>query len=143
MSLQPKPEPGRDCLGGVLSVGFHLDDSFRLTATVGCNSCLPHSVDAFRLDQSTKSVESSSSLESADLLLVLAFEEQSDFGVGGGSGSIAVDFVCMRCWLRGYIQPTARTAIGLGRRCNLVECLTGDCGCAVNVFLDSFVGILY
>lgn len=108
-----------------------------------CDACPPHVVDAFFLNQSPERVESSSSFESADLLLVLAFEEKLHFWVGGGIGSIAVDFVRMRCWLTGCIRSVTWTAFGLWRRCDLVDRLTGDCGSMVDVFLDSSVGSLY
>jgi hypothetical protein len=107
------------------------------------DACLPHALDTFLLNQSAKSVESSSSLECADLLLVLAFEEQPDFRFGCGSCSIAVNFVRVRRWLTCYIRPGTWTAFGSRRRSNLVYCLTGDCGRTMDVSLDPLVGSLY
>jgi hypothetical protein len=104
---------------------------------------LPHALDAFLLNQSTQSVESSPSLEGTNLLLVLAFEEQLDFRLGRGGDSIAVHFVRVRCWLTCYVRPGTWTAFESRRRCDLVYCLTGDCGCPMNVFLDSLVSSLY
>jgi hypothetical protein len=107
------------------------------------DACLLHALNTFLLNQPTKSVESSSSLEGADLLLVLAFEEQPDFRVGCGRSSIAVHFVRVRRWLTRYIRPGSWTAFGCRRRSNLVYCLTGDCGCTMDVSLDPLVGSLY
>lgn len=115
----------------------------RHTAAVSCDTRLPHTFNSLLLNQSTQSVESSPSLEGADPLLVLAFEEQLDFRIGRGSGSIALHFVRVRCWLAGYIRPGTGTSFGSRRRCNLVYCLTGDRGCPMNVFLDSLVSSLY
>jgi hypothetical protein len=110
---------------------------------VSCDARLPHVFDAFLLDQSTKSVERASSFESANLLLVLAFEEQLDFRVGSGRGSIAVHVFRVRCWLTSDIWSSTWTAFGLRRRCDLVYRLTGDCGRTMDVFLDSLVSSLY
>jgi len=115
----------------------------RHTTTVRCDTGLPHTLDAFLLDQSAQGMESSPSLEGADFLLVLAFEEQLDFRLGCRRGSIALDFARVRCWLAGYIRPGTWAAFGSRRRCDQVYCLTGDCGCTMNVLLDSLVGSLY
>ena len=115
----------------------------RHTAAVSCDTRLPHTFNSLLLNQSTQSVESSPSLEGADPLLVLAFEEQLDFRLGRGGGSIAVNFVRVRCWLTCYVRPGTWTAFGARRRCDLVYCLTGDCGCTMDVLLDSLMGILY
>jgi hypothetical protein len=115
----------------------------RHTTAVSCDARLPHAFDTLLLNQSAQSVESSPSFEGANLLLVLAFEEQLDFRIGRGSGSIALHFVRVRCWLAGYIRPGTGTSFGSRRRCNLVYCLTGDRGCPMNVFLDSLVSSLY
>ena len=107
------------------------------------DACLPHAFDAFLLDQSTESVECPSSLEGADFLLVLTFEEQLYLRVGCSGGSIAGYFFRVRRRFTGYIRPRTWTAFGSWRRGNLVYCLTGDCGCSMDVFLDSLVGSLY
>ena len=57
---------------------------------------LPHALDAFLLNQSTESMECSSSLEGADFLLVLTFEEQLYLRVGCSGGSIAGYFFRVR-----------------------------------------------
>jgi hypothetical protein len=108
-----------------------------------CDTRLPYILDALLLNQSSQSVESSSGLEGTDLLLILAFEEQLDFGIGRDIGSIAVYFVRVRCWLTGHVRSGTWTAFGSRRRSNLVYCLAGDCGCPMDVSFDSLVGSLY
>ena len=118
-------------------------DWSRQTTTMRRNALFTHTLNALLLNQSSQSVESSSGLEGTDLLLVLAFEEQLDFGVGPDVGSIAVYFVRVRCRLAGHIRSGTWTAFGSRRRSNLVYCLAGDCGCPMDVSFDSLVGSLY
>lgn len=138
------PELVRGCLAI-----FRLDDDCChsdqeiLTTAVCSNTSFPHRFDAFLFDQSTQSMESSSCFEGANLLLILAFEEEADLWISIRSGSVALDAIDMRCWLRGLVGPCSRTTLRLGRGCENVQRLACYSWRTVNVLFNALVGVLH
>lgn len=133
----------RDCLAMCrLDVDSYHNDQEILTTAVCSDTGFPHRFDAFLFDQSAQSMESSSCFEGANLLLILAFDEEADFWISIRSGSVALDAIGMRCWLRG-VRPCSRTTSRLGRGCENVQRLACYSWRTVNVPFNAFVGVLH
>lgn len=97
-----------------------------LTATVCNYTSLPHILQALLFNQSAQRVKRSSCFERSYPLLVLALEEQPDFGL-----SLAI---------RGYSVRLAILTFTLCRRGYGIERFTGHYRCSVDVWFDALVG---
>lgn len=110
-------------------------------AAVGDDAAGPDGVDAVFFDQAAECVEGAAGFEGADFLLVFAFEEEADGGFGGVGGDGGVIFRgAVRRGFAGGIGSCGGTSLGLGGRCEVVECRASYHGGPVDVGLDAFVG---
>ena len=107
------------------------------------DSFLSDSLESLLFDQPSKSMESASRLESADFLLILAFEEQADFRPSGMSRCIAIHLLAMRCWLSINVGTAAGASFRLGGRGEMAERCAGDCWSSMNVLPDARMSLLY